>query len=59
VVLSALFFGLLSTAFRALERSPLEIHAATAQAVQGALVIVVLVLASPRWRAAWGRRRPS
>jgi simple sugar transport system permease protein len=50
VVLSALFFGLLNTAFRALERSPLEIHAATAQGIQGALVIAVLVLGSPRWR---------
>jgi simple sugar transport system permease protein len=59
VVLSALFFGLLNTSFRALERSPLEIHAATAQAVQGALVIVVLILASPTWRQAWGRQRAS
>ncbi|HEY7120463.1 MAG TPA: ABC transporter permease [Tepidisphaeraceae bacterium] len=49
VVFSALFFGMLNTAFRALERSPLEIHSVAAQAVQGALVIAVLVVTSPRW----------
>ena len=37
VVFSALFFGLLSTAFKALERSSLEIHSTAAQAVEGAL----------------------
>lgn len=49
VVLSAIFFGLLTTTFRALERSPLDVHAATAQAVQGALVIAILVITSTRW----------
>lgn len=52
VVFSALFFGLLSTAFKALERSPLEIHSVAAQGVQGALVIAVLIVTSPQW----GRR---
>jgi simple sugar transport system permease protein len=55
VILSAIFFGLLSTTFRALERSPLDVHAATAQAVQGALIIAVLVITSARW----GTRRTS
>jgi simple sugar transport system permease protein len=49
VVFSAIFFGLLGTAFRALERSPLDVHSAAAQAVQGALVIAVLVISSARW----------
>jgi simple sugar transport system permease protein len=49
VIFSALFFGLLSTAFKALERSPLEIHSVAAQAVQGALVIAILVVTSPQW----------
>jgi simple sugar transport system permease protein len=52
VVFSALFFGLLSTAFKALERSPLEVHSVAAQGVQGALVIAVLTVTSPQW----GRR---
>jgi len=55
VILSAIFFGLLTTTFRALERSPLDVHSATAQAVQGALVIAVLVITSTRW----GRTRAS
>jgi ABC-type uncharacterized transport system permease subunit len=50
VIFSALFFGVLGTAFRALERSPLEVHAVAAQAVQGALILAVLVATSPRWR---------
>lgn len=49
VVFSALFFGLLSTAFKALERSQLEIHSVAAQGVQGALVIAVLIVTSPQW----------
>jgi simple sugar transport system permease protein len=57
VIASAIFFGLLGTAFRALERSPLDVHAATAQAVQGALVIAVLVITSTRWGT--GRGRPT
>jgi general nucleoside transport system permease protein len=51
VVFSAVFFGLLNTAFRALERSPLEVHSATAQGVQGALVIAVLVVTGRRQKA--------
>jgi simple sugar transport system permease protein len=49
VVFSALFFGLLDTTFKALERSPLAIHSVTAQAVQGALVIAILIVTSPQW----------
>jgi simple sugar transport system permease protein len=49
VILSAIFFGLLGTAFKALERSPLEIHSSTAQGVQGLLVIAVLISYSPVW----------
>jgi len=49
VIFSALFFGLLDTTFKALERSPLAIHSVTAQAVQGALVIAILIVTSPRW----------
>ena len=49
VVLSAIFFGMLNTAFRALERSPLEIHSVAAQGVQGLLVIAILVVTSPNW----------
>jgi len=56
VIFSAIFFGLLSTAFKALERSPLEIHAVAAQAVQGALVIAVLLLTSPQWAKMLTRR---
>jgi simple sugar transport system permease protein len=48
VVLAAVFFGLLDTAFRALERE-MGISAVAAQAVQGALVIAMLVLTSPVW----------
>jgi simple sugar transport system permease protein len=51
VVFSAIFFGLLNTAFRALERSSLEVHSATAQGVQGALVIAVLVVTSWKRKA--------
>jgi simple sugar transport system permease protein len=58
VVLSAIFFGLLGTAFKALERSPLEIHSSTAQGVQGLLVIAVLISYSPLWLRLL-RRRPS
>jgi simple sugar transport system permease protein len=56
VVFSALFFGLLNTAFRALERSPLEVHAATAVGVQGALVLAILVVTSPQWAKHLRRR---
>jgi len=49
VIFSALFFGLLNTAFRALEQSPLQIHSVAAQAVQGMLIIAVLVVSSPEW----------
>jgi simple sugar transport system permease protein len=60
VVFSALFFGLLSTMFKALERSPLEIHSVAAQGVQGALVIAVLIVTSPHWarplKAIWKPR---
>jgi ABC-type uncharacterized transport system permease subunit len=49
VVFSAVFFGMLSTAFRALERSPLEIHSVAAMGVQGLLVIAILVVTSPNW----------
>jgi simple sugar transport system permease protein len=58
VVFSAVFFGLLNTGFRALERSPLEIHSVAAQGVQGALVIAILVVTSPRWgKILHGHRR--
>ncbi len=50
VIFSALFFGLLNTAFKALERSPLSIHSSTAQGVQGLLIIAVLIAGSGRWR---------
>jgi simple sugar transport system permease protein len=50
VVLAAIFFGLLNTAFKALERE-IGISPVTAQAVQGALIIAMLVLTSPRWLA--------
>jgi simple sugar transport system permease protein len=58
VILSAIFFGLLTTTFRALERSPLDVHAAAAQAVQGALVIAILVITSTR-RGQTGAPPPS
>jgi ABC-type uncharacterized transport system permease subunit len=45
VIFSAAFFGLLNTAFRALERE-MGIGAVTAQAVQGALIIAMLVFTS-------------
>jgi ABC-type uncharacterized transport system permease subunit len=48
VVLAAVFFGLLNTAFKALERE-MGISPVTAQAVQGALIIAMLVLTSPAW----------
>jgi simple sugar transport system permease protein len=57
VVLSAIFFGLLNTSFKALERSSLEIHSSTAQGVQGLLVIAVLISYSPLWKRLV-RRRP-
>ncbi|MDB5320311.1 MAG: inner-rane translocator [Phycisphaerales bacterium] len=50
VIFSAIFFGLLKTAFVALQESPLEIHSNAAQAVQGLLVIAVLIVSSPQWR---------
>jgi simple sugar transport system permease protein len=49
VCCSALFFGLLDTAFKALERSDLEIQSSAGQAFQGALVLAVLAVTSPRW----------
>jgi ABC-type uncharacterized transport system permease subunit len=49
VIFSAIFFGVLKTAFVALQESPLEIHSNTAQAVQGALVIAVLIVSTPQW----------
>jgi simple sugar transport system permease protein len=52
VVFAALFFGLLGTAFRALEWSDLGVHAAAAQAVQGALVIAILVVTNVGHKAA-------
>jgi len=57
VILSAIFFGLLGTAFKALERSPLEIHSSTAQGVQGLLVIAVLISYSPLWLRLFRRRQ--
>jgi simple sugar transport system permease protein len=57
VVLAAVFFGLLNTAFRALERE-MGISAVAAQAVQGALVIAMLVLTSPVWRRKLGQVLP-
>jgi simple sugar transport system permease protein len=59
VILSAIFFGLLGTGFKALERSPLEIHSSTAQGVQGLLVIAVLISYSPTWIRLFRRRRRS
>jgi simple sugar transport system permease protein len=55
VIFSAIFFGLLKTAFVALQESPLEIHSNTAQAVQGLLVIAVLIVGTPQWRRLMGR----
>jgi simple sugar transport system permease protein len=49
VVFSAVFFGMLNTAVRALEKSPLEIHSVAAMGVQGLLVIAILVVTSPNW----------
>jgi ABC-type uncharacterized transport system permease subunit len=49
VIFSAIFFGVLKTAFVALQESPLEIHSNTAQAVQGLLVIAVLIVSTPQW----------
>lgn len=49
VIFSAIFFGVLKTAFVALAESPLEIHSNTAQAVQGLLVIAVLIVSTPQW----------
>jgi simple sugar transport system permease protein len=49
VIFSAIFFGVLKTAFVALQESPLEIHSNTAQAVQGVLVIAVLIVSTPQW----------
>jgi simple sugar transport system permease protein len=59
VVFSALFFGLLNTAFKALERSPLAVHSVTAQAVQGALVIAILIVTSPQWGNLLRKARPA
>lgn len=60
VVFSALFFGVLHVAFMALQESDLEVQAATAQAVQGMLVLAILVVTSPRWAkdvsGLWKRR---
>jgi general nucleoside transport system permease protein len=50
VIFSAIFFGVLKTAFVALQESPLEIHSNTAQAVQGLLVIAVLIISTSQWR---------
>jgi len=55
-VFSALFFALLSTAFKALERSDLAVHSSTAQAVQGALILALLITTSGRW--IWKARKP-
>jgi simple sugar transport system permease protein len=57
VILSAIFFGLLNTSFKALERSSLEIHSSTAQGVQGLLVIAVLISYSPLWARLFGPRQ--
>jgi simple sugar transport system permease protein len=59
VVAAALFFGLLATAFKALERSPLEVHAAAALAVQGAIVLFVLITTSPNWSTRFARSKLS
>jgi simple sugar transport system permease protein len=50
VIFSALFFGLLNTAFKALEHSSLSVHSSTAQAVQGLLIVAVLIAGSGRWK---------
>lgn len=55
-IVSALFFGVLTSAFRALEASPLDVHSSTGQAVQGMLVIAILAVQSPRI-ARWIRTR--
>ena len=49
VVFSAIFFGVLNTTFKALERSDLDVHSVAAQGVQGALVIAVLIVTTPQW----------
>jgi ABC-type uncharacterized transport system permease subunit len=58
VVFSALFLGLLTTAFSALEQS-MQIHSVTAQAVEGALVIAVLIVTSPRWAKMLAKLKPA
>jgi general nucleoside transport system permease protein len=55
VIFSALFFGLLNTAFKALETSSLSVHSSTAQGVQGLLIVAVLIAGSGRWRRLLGR----
>jgi len=47
-VCAALFLSALSTAFKALERSDLQIPSSAAQALQGALILAILVATSPR-----------
>jgi len=54
VTAAALFFALMNTAFRALERTE-GVPFVTAQALQGGIVIVMLVVANMRWRA-WGAK---
>jgi simple sugar transport system permease protein len=54
VIFSALFFGLLNTAFKALEHSSLSVHSSTAQGVQGLLIVAVLIAGSGRWRRLLG-----
>ncbi len=49
VVVSAVFFGFLSTAFQSLERSDLQVHSSAAQAVQGGLILAIGVLTSRGW----------
>jgi simple sugar transport system permease protein len=58
VIFSAIFFGVLKTAFVALQESPLEIHSNTAQAVQGLLVIAVLIISTPQWNRLMRRLLP-
>ncbi|MEZ0263186.1 MAG: ABC transporter permease [Phycisphaerae bacterium] len=47
-VCAAMFLSALSTAFKALERSDLQIHSSAAQALQGALILAILVATSPQ-----------
>jgi simple sugar transport system permease protein len=57
VVAAAIFFGLLNASFRALQ-AEIGVPFVTAQALQGLIVILMLVLTHPRFLSRFARRRP-